>query len=84
MIEASLPLRLETLFARVEHHRVLQVLVARLVKSLRSAQALVRLVVLARPRDIKLKTLAVMCLVKMEPGGGGIEADFFANHLFVV
>lgn len=84
VVETKLTLRLEALFAGVEHHCVLQVLVARLVERARPVEALGLLVVLARPRDIELKTLAVMGLVEMEPWGGGIEANFFANDLFIV
>lgn len=84
MVETSLTLRLETLFARVKYHCVLQVLVARLVERARPVEALGLLIVLARPRDIKLKTLAVMSLIEMEPWGGGIETNFFTNHLFIV
>lgn len=84
MIETTLPLRLESLFARVENHCVLQVLVARLVERSRSFEALALLTVLARPRDVELQTLSVVSLVEMEPGRGGIEANLLANHLLVV
>jgi len=52
VVEASLALRLEALFASIKYHSVLQVLVAGLVESLRPATIL--LVVLARPRDVEL------------------------------
>ena len=69
---------LESSFSRVEHHRVLQVFVARLIVCLGSVLA--RLIsVLAWARNIKLQTLSIVSLIEVETWGGAIESDLLAN-----
>ena len=82
VVETSQALRLEALFASIEYHSVLQVLVTGLVVS--SRPTTIFLIVLARPRDIELKTLVVMSFIETEPWRCCVEAHFFANHIFVV
>ena len=76
---------LEPPLARVEHHCVLEVLVAGLAERARAAsrgsvRALDRelAVVLARPWDLELEGLAVEDLVRVETRRGTVKANFLA------
>jgi len=73
---------LESLLTRVEHHRVLEVLVARLVESLRPL--LPAPSVLPRARHVELETLPEKGLVVVEARRGGVEADPLSRKRFVV
>jgi len=82
VVEASQALWFEALFASIKYNSVLQLLVTWLVESLRPALFIV--IVLARPRNIELKTLAEMSLVEMESWRRCVESHFFANNLLVI
>ena len=83
MIERAQALGLKTPFSRIEDNRVLQILVSGLVESLRSI-FIALLLILTRPGYIKLQTLTVVGLVKVEPGRSAIEANFLAQLLLKV
>lgn len=82
LVEARDALRLESAFGRVENHRVLEVLVARLVERFGSFHR--GLWVVARPGDVSLKALTEVHLVKVESRRCAIEADFLARLLLEV
>ena len=83
MIKRGQTLRLKPPLSRVEHHRVLQVLVSGLVESLRPI-LLAFFLVLTRSGYIKLLTLAVVRLVEVEPRRSAIKANFLAQLLLKV
>ena len=80
MVETRLPLLLKPLLARIEHDRILQVLVAWLAERARSTlESLSLITVLTRARNLELKTLAVENLVEVEPRRSGVEANSLAS-----
>lgn len=85
MIEAGLALGLETTLRCIEHHRVLKVLVPRLVKGLRSlARLFPTLLILTRSGNIEFQTLTVVSLVEVESGRSTIETYLLSYLLLVI
>lgn len=84
VVERSETLGLKAALGRIEHNRVLQVLVARLVESLWPLMRILGFLVLSRPRDIKFQTLTVVSLIEVEAGWSAIKPNFLAHRLLKI
>jgi hypothetical protein len=81
------PLVFESSLARVEHHRILEMIVSRLTEC--SGPTAVALdgqlaIVLARSWDFEFETLTIENLVGVKTGGSAIETDFLPRESFIV
>jgi len=85
MVDARFSFGAEPFLACIEHHSILQVLVARLVHRFGASHfSLPRVLVQARSRHFKLQGLAVENLVVIEARRGGVETDSLPSNGFVI